>query len=99
MALDILSYLGTPIVAADGGRVVAAGWDNTGYGYRLIVNHGDGISTLYAHLSSFSVNYGDYVNKGAVIGRVGSTGRSTAPHLHFEVRRNNIRVNPYNWLP
>lgn len=99
MALDIATSLGTPVVAADGGRVVAAGWDNTGYGYRVIIDHGNGLRTLYAHLSYFNVDYGDYVNKGVVIGKIGSTGRSTGPHLHFEVRRNGVRQNPWNWLP
>lgn len=99
MALDIATALGTPIIAADGGRVVAAGWDNTGYGWRVIIDHGNGIRTLYAHMSSYTVDYGDYVNKGDMIGRIGSTGRSTGPHLHFEVRRNNVRQNPWNWLP
>lgn len=97
-ALDIATAMGTPIVAADGGRVVAAGWDNTGYGWRVIIDHGNGVRTLYAHMSSYIVNYGDYVNKGAMIGRIGSTGQSTGPHLHFEVRVNNYRQNPWNWL-
>ncbi len=99
MALDIATALGTPIVAGDGGKVVAAGWDNTGYGYRIIIDHGNGIRTLYAHMSSFTVSYGDWVGKGDMIGRIGSTGRSTGPHLHFEVRVNGVRRNPYNWLP
>jgi murein DD-endopeptidase MepM/ murein hydrolase activator NlpD len=99
MALDIATAMGTPIVAADGGRVVAAGWDNTGYGWRIIIDHGNGIQTLYAHMSSYNLDYGDYVNKGDMVGRIGSTGRSSGPHLHFEVRRNGSRQNPWNWLP
>lgn len=99
MALDLATSEGTAIVAADGGQVIAAGWDDTGYGYRVILSHGRGVTTLYAHLLSFNVSYGDYVNKGQLIGRLGSTGRSTGPHLHFEVRLNNVRQNPYNWLP
>ena len=99
MALDLATSEGTPIVAADGGQVIAAGWDDTGYGYRVILSHGRGVTTLYAHLLSFNVSYGDYVNKGQQIGRLGSSGRSTGPHLHFEVRLNNVRQNPYNWLP
>ncbi len=100
MALDIAAPTGTPVYAADGGKVTWSGWDNTGYGYAIKIDHGNGIVTLYAHHSYLNVRYGDYVNKGALIGRVGSTGRSTGPHLHFEVRRSNgYRLNPYNWLP
>jgi murein DD-endopeptidase MepM/ murein hydrolase activator NlpD len=99
MALDIATWLGKPVVAADGGRVIAVGWDNSGYGYRVIIDHGGGVRTLYAHLSRYTVDYGEYVNKGQMIGRVGSTGQSTGPHLHFEVRRYNYRVNPWDWLP
>lgn len=99
MALDIANSYGTPVVAADGGRVIAAGWDNTGYGYRVIIDHGNGISTLYAHFSRYFVDYGDFVSKGQLIGKVGATGWASGPHLHFEVRRNNYRQNPYNWLP
>lgn len=98
-AIDIAAPYWTPVVAADGGRVVAAGWDRTGYGYRMIINHGGGLSTLYAHLARYYYNYGDYVNKGMMIGRVGSTGNSSGNHLHFEVRQNNYRQNPWNWLP
>ncbi len=99
MALDIANRLGTPVVASDGGRVVFAGWDNTGYGYSVVIDHGNGYRTRYAHFSYYYVNYGDYVNQGAVIGKVGSTGRSTGPHLHFEVLKNGWRVNPWNYLP
>ncbi len=98
-AIDLAAPYWSPVVAADGGRVIAAGWDRTGYGYRMIINHGNGISTLYAHLARYYYDYGDYVNKGMIIGRVGSTGNSTGNHLHFEVRRNNYRENPWNWLP
>ncbi len=98
-ALDLATYTGAPVYAADGGRVIAAGWDNTGYGYRVMIYHSAGISTLYGHLSRYLVNYGEYVNKGALIGRVGSTGYSTGPHLHFEVRRYNYRQSPWNYLP
>lgn len=99
MALDIAAPIGTPVYAADGGKVVWSGWDNTGYGYMIIIDHGNGLRTRYAHHSYLNVSYGDYVNRGALIGRVGSTGNSTGPHLHFEVIRNGYRQNPYNWLP
>lgn len=99
MAIDIMAPYWTPVVAGDGGRVIAAGWDRTGYGYRMMIDHGGGLSTLYAHLSRYYYDYGDYVEKNTVIGRVGSTGYSSGPHLHFEVRVNNYRENPWNWLP
>jgi murein DD-endopeptidase MepM/ murein hydrolase activator NlpD len=98
MALDIAAPTGTPVVAADGGRVTASGWNNTGYGYRVIIDHGNGLSTLYAHFSYINVRVGAHVNKGDLIGRVGSTGRSTGPHLHFEVRRNGRLMNPWGYL-
>jgi len=98
-AIDIAAPYWTPVVAADGGRVIAAGWDRTGYGYRMIIDHGSGLSTVYAHLARYYYDYGDYVNKGMMIGRVGSTGYSSGYHLHFEVRVNNYRQNPWNWLP
>jgi murein DD-endopeptidase MepM/ murein hydrolase activator NlpD len=98
MALDIAAPTGTPVVAADGGRVTASGWHNGGYGYRVVIDHGNGLSTLYAHFSYINVRTGAYVNKGALIGRIGSTGRSTGPHLHFEVRRNGRLVNPWGYL-
>lgn len=98
MALDIAAPTGTPVYAADGGRVIWSGWDNTGYGYSIKIDHGNGIVTLYAHMSYLNLSYGDRVNKGALVGKVGSTGRSSGPHLHFEVRRNGYRTNPYNWL-
>ncbi len=99
MALDIANVLGTPVVAADAGVVVFAGWDRTGYGYSIVIDHGNGFMTRYAHLSYYFVEAGDKVNKGAVIGKVGSTGRSTGPHLHFEVIYQGVRRNPYNYLP
>lgn len=87
-AIDIANRGGGPILAADAGTVVVAGWpDNYGYGNRVVVDHGNGFVTLYAHLSSFSVQVGQTVNRGDVIGQMGSTGRSTGTHLHFEVRR------------
>lgn len=98
-AIDIAAPTGTPVYASDGGRVVAAGWDSTGYGWHVRINHGNGFTTLYAHFSVYNVDVGDYVNKGTLIGRIGSTGNSTGPHLHFEVRRNGVRNNPMGYLP
>lgn len=85
-----------PIFACAGGRVVRAGWDPTGYGISIVLDHGNGFQTLYAHLSKLRVSYGDYVKQGQTIGVMGNTGRSTGPHLHFEVRKNNTRLNPMN---
>lgn len=90
------------IHAADGGMVIFAGWKG-GYGKCVMINHGfkggNNIVTLYGHLSSFNVAVGQYVGKGQVIAAEGSTGYSTGPHLHFEVRRNGAPVNPYGYLP
>ncbi|NCC86708.1 MAG: LysM peptidoglycan-binding domain-containing protein [Clostridia bacterium] len=87
------------VVAAASGRVVASGWGGA-YGNRVIIDHGDGMSTLYAHClnGSLSVSVGEYVNAGDAIARVGSTGNSTGPHLHFEVRINGNKVNPAPYL-
>jgi murein DD-endopeptidase MepM/ murein hydrolase activator NlpD len=85
-----------PIYACSGGRVVRAGWDPTGYGIVVIVDHGNGFQTLYAHLSKLRVSYGDYVKQGDIVGIMGNTGRSTGPHLHFEVRKGNLKQNPLN---
>lgn len=96
-ALDIAAPHGTPIRAAAGGRVVSTGWEG-GYGRTVVIDHGDGLATLYAHLFRVSVGRGDTVGRGEVIGTVGSTGRTTGPHLHFEVMVNGRRVNPYSYL-
>jgi len=96
--IDIANSLGTPIGAADGGTVIWAGWDSTGYGYRVVINHGNGYSTTYNHLSVISVRPGQSVGKGQMVGLMGSTGNSTGPHLHFEVLRNGTFVNPLGVL-
>ncbi|MGB9638368.1 MAG: murein hydrolase activator EnvC family protein [bacterium] len=95
--IDIGAPYGAPIYAAENGKVILASWYD-GYGYCIIIDHGDGVSTLYAHCSSIIVKQGQYVSKGQVIGYVGSTGNSTGPHLHFEVRINGNPVNPFNYL-
>ena len=88
---------GTPIVAADSGKVVTATYHYS-YGNYLMIDHGGGYSTLYAHASSLAVSAGQTVTKGQTIAYVGSTGNSTGPHLHFEVRVNGNRQNPFNWF-
>ena len=93
-ALDILSSHGAAIVASDSGVVVTAGWSNWGYGYHVVVDHGNGIRTLYAHLSSINVTYGQPVEKGALLGGMGSTGNSTGTHCHFEVQDHGIDRDP-----
>lgn len=98
-AIDIASYVGNPVRAADSGYVAVAGWSNLGYGYYIVLDHGNGTQTLYAHLSRFFVNAGDSVGQGTVIGHVGSTGNSTGAHLHFEVIRGSVQQNPFNYLP
>jgi len=96
--IDIAAGNGTAIWAADGGKVIYATWVS-GYGNTVAIDHGGGISTLYAHQSSMAVVYGQTVKKGQVIGYVGSTGYSTGPHLHFEVRVGGTPVDPLGYLP
>ncbi len=98
MGLDIATVLGGPIYAADGGTVIYSGPISGGYGIMIMIDHGNGYQTLYAHLSSVSVSCGQGVSQGQVIGAGGSTGNSTGPHLHFEVRYGGGYVNPWNVL-
>lgn len=98
--IDIANNVGTPILAARNGQVISAGWNDGGYGYLVELRHDDGTITRYAHNSSILVSTGAYVNKGAVISLMGSTGRSTGPHLHFEiVPPGRGAVNPLQFLP
>ncbi|MGP6192078.1 MAG: murein hydrolase activator EnvC family protein [Vulcanimicrobiaceae bacterium] len=96
--LDIAADMGTPILAADSGRVIIAGWVS-GYGNYISIDHGGGISTGYGHCSRIDVSIGQDVQRGQVIGAVGSTGHSTGPHVHFEVRVNGRPVDPAPRLP
>ncbi|MBI5565078.1 MAG: peptidoglycan DD-metalloendopeptidase family protein [Chloroflexi bacterium] len=98
-ALDIAAHLGDPIYAADNGVVVYAGWNNWGYGNLVVIDHGNGWQTWYAHNSALYVGCGQNVFQGSTIAAAGSTGRSTGPHLHFETRLNNTLPNPFNVLP
>jgi murein DD-endopeptidase MepM/ murein hydrolase activator NlpD len=97
-AIDIYAARGTPITAADGGTVVAAHYA-TGYGRMVVVDHGNGYQTLYAHMDAFFVEVGQAVEKGQLLGKCGSTGNSTGPHVHFEVRKGGSLLNPFNFLP
>jgi murein DD-endopeptidase MepM/ murein hydrolase activator NlpD len=96
--VDIGDPIGTPIYAAEDGVVVTAGWNRGGYGYYIIIDHGGGLQTLYGHTSKMYVKAGDHVVRGQQIADMGSTGRSTGPHLHFEVRINGRRTNPLNYI-
>lgn len=96
--LDIAAPYGETIRAADGGEVISAGWWG-GYGKAVVIDHGKKISTVYGHMSRIYVQSGNSVKKGQIIGLVGSTGYSTGPHLHFEVRVNGKHQNPNKYLP
>jgi len=98
-AIDIGTPTGQPIVAADSGYVAQVGWSQYGYGKYVVVDHGNGFQTLYAHMSAILVEGGQSVGKGARIGSVGTTGRTTGPHLHFEIRYKGVQRNPFGYLP
>ncbi|QJA05412.1 peptidoglycan DD-metalloendopeptidase family protein [Thermosulfurimonas marina] len=95
--IDIVSYMGTPVRATADGRVIYAG-RHAGYGKVVVIRHRYGYSTLYGHLKKITVRAGQKVKRGEVIGYLGSTGRSTGPHLHYEVRRYGRYLNPYRYL-
>ena len=94
--IDLTAPKGSPVYATGNGQVVSAG-SSADYGYNVIVDHGYGYKTLYAHLDKIRVKRGQRLQRGDAIGDVGSTGRSTAPHLHYEVRKNNKTENPINY--
>lgn len=98
--IDISGYqiYGSPVIASNTGRVVRVRYYTTGYGYHVMIDHGDNNWTVYAHLSAIAVNEGDWVAQGQTIGYVGSTGNSTGPHLHFEIRINGTAQNPLNYV-
>ena len=96
--IDFANDVGTKVRAARTGRVIYAGW-YSGYGYTLIIEHEQGYKTLYGHLSGAVIQDGQYVKGGQVIAYMGNTGNSTGPHLHFEVLKNGVPINPYHVLP
>lgn len=95
--LDIADPIGTPLFAADSGTIERAGW-NRGYGNNIVINHGGGKKTRYAHMNKFYVSHGQSVSKGQTIGEMGNTGWSTGPHIHFEVIINGKKYNPLNYI-
>ena len=97
-AIDIAGNTGNPVWTADNGVIVYAGWSNYGYGNLLVVDHGNGWQTLYAHLNSINVGCGQSVNQGQAIGGLGNTGNSSGAHLHFEMIYIGVKVNPWNFL-
>jgi len=98
-AIDVANRSAPKILAADSGTVIVAGWpDSWGYGNRVVIDHGNGYKTRYAHMASVYVSVGQTVNQGDAIGKMGSTGRSTGTHLHFEVIRNGVKLSPLSVL-
>jgi murein DD-endopeptidase MepM/ murein hydrolase activator NlpD len=95
--VDFRGTTGDPVRATANGRVTTAGW-NGGYGKMVEIDHGNGLSTRYGHLSEILVKPGQSVRSGQIVGRVGSTGRSTGPHLHYETRVDGEAVNPQKFL-
>jgi len=95
--LDIANRKGTPVQAANGGRVaIAAAWPS--HGKTVVINHGHGITTVYIHMDEILVKNGEWVKRGHLIGRIGSSGIATGPHLHFGISVNNVRVDPDQWI-
>jgi murein DD-endopeptidase MepM/ murein hydrolase activator NlpD len=96
--LDFTAATGTPIYATGDGRVHTSGFDNGGYGYHVIINHGYGYETLYGHMTKIKTHRGEKVKRGQVIGWVGSTGKSTGPHCHYEVIKNGEKIDPVHFF-
>lgn len=96
--IDIANSSAPAVLAAEAGTVVSAVKERWGYGWNIILDHGGGLQTLYAHLQDFYVGAGDKVNRGQAIGQMGSTGKSTGTHLHFEVHKNGVALNPFGFL-
>jgi murein DD-endopeptidase MepM/ murein hydrolase activator NlpD len=97
--IDIAGNEGEGVYATDAGVIVFAGWNDYGYGNMIMVDHGSGFQSLYAHLNALNVVCGQSIGQGDVIGAIGSTGRSSGAHLHFEIRAISSFVNPWDVLP
>lgn len=98
-AIDMACPYGNPVYSADSGRVIVSVKQSWGYGWHVIVDHGNGILTTYAHMSAIYVNVGANVGRGQLVGAVGTTGLATGPHLHFQVKKDGVDVNPLSLLP
>ena len=96
--IDLAGAYGTPVYATADGTVLRAGWNSGGYGNLIEIDHGRGITTRYGHLSAIIIHAGDHITRGQLIGRMGSTGRSTGNHLHYEVRIDGRAVNPIPFM-
>jgi len=97
--IDIAGDTGDPVWATDAGVIVYAGWNNWGYGNMVLVDHGGGFQSLYAHLSGISVGCGQSVGQGDIVGSLGNTGNSSGSHLHFEIMTSHAKINPWDVLP
>jgi murein DD-endopeptidase MepM/ murein hydrolase activator NlpD len=99
--IDLAAPVGTPVLASDAGVVIFSGWVSTswGYGVLVVLDHGNGWTSYYAHLNATTVRCGQFVNRGGQVGTVGSTGNSSGPHLHFELRFNHVPDNPAGYIP
>jgi len=98
-AIDIAGNEGEAVYATDAGVIVYAGWNNYGYGNMVMIDHGGGFQSLYAHMSAFNVGCGQSVGQGDVIGAIGTTGGSSGSHLHFEIMSSTYKINPHDVLP
>ena len=96
-AIDFAGDVGSPLFAAKAGKVTFAGWDGN-YGYAVVIDHGNGYQTRYAHASALCVRKGETVSQGQQIAKLGNTGRSTGPHLHFEILKNGNQINPAPYI-
>ncbi len=96
--IDLGGVPGTPVMAADNGTVIFAGWNDWGYGNMVVLDHGNGFWTLYAHLDQVSLRCGQGVNGGQIVGTLGTTGNTAGPHVHFEIRRSGVPVNPHDYI-
>jgi murein DD-endopeptidase MepM/ murein hydrolase activator NlpD len=98
--IDIAGDTGDPLYATDAGVIVYSGWNDYGYGYMVMIDHGNSWQSLYAHMSSIAVVCGESVGQGAVVGSIGNTGNSAGSHLHFELMNTSAgKVNPWDFLP